>query len=297
MADAPPVVGRFAPSPSGPLHLGSLLTALASFLDARSRAGRWLLRIDDLDAPRSVPGSADQIRRALEHHGLFWDGVATQQSKHQSNYLDALAKLQEQKRLYRCSCTRKMVINRPYPGTCSERNLPQSQPGSVRLRIPADLDRVEFIDELLGAQYDQLATSCGDFIVQRADGLISYQLAVVVDDAITGVNRVVRGADLLSSTPRQIVLQRLLQLPQPNYLHLPVVMNKTGTKLSKQAHAQALDAAHPSANLHLLLQLLHQAPPSRLQHESPAELLAWATQHWQSNALPQTPELAGYIAH
>lgn len=297
MTDEPTVVGRFAPSPSGPLHLGSLLTALASFLDVRCRGGRWLLRIDDIDAPRSVPGSIEQIRRALEHHGLHWDSVVSYQSENQVYYQRALEQLGHQRLLYRCSCTRKMVAGRPYPGTCRLKNRPLTQPGAVRLRVPQELDWIDFSDELLGLQRQQITADSGDFIVQRADGLISYQLAVVVDDATTGVNRVVRGADLLPSTPRQILLHKLLNLPPPSYLHLPVVINKSGTKLSKQAHAQPLDSAHPSQNLHLLLQLLQQAPPDSLVKANPVELLAWAIEHWQPHALPATPELAGYIAH
>lgn len=299
-------IGRFAPSPSGPLHLGSLLSAVASFLDARSRNGQWLLRIDDLDGPRTVAGSTERIYRALEHHGLEWDGRVALQSDHQAQYISALDNLHAQNALYHCSCTRKMVAGRPYPGTCRWRKTianankgaePRSTAYAIRLQIPSTSNELDFDDELLGQQKHNLAAHSGDFIVRRADGLISYQLAVVIDDALTGVNRVVRGADLLDSTPRQILLHQLLGLPLPAYLHLPVLLNRHGMKLSKQAHAVALDNSQPGQNLHLLLQLLHQSPPSQLQFDSPAQILAWAIQHWQPNALPKTPELAGYIAH
>ena len=196
-----------------------------------------------------------------------------------------------------------MVAGRPYPGTCRSRNndvltpAPTEPPSSLRLKIPPDLDQIEFNDELLGRTQQQLTQQSGDFIVRRADGLISYQLAVVIDDAITGVTRVVRGADLLESTPRQILLQNLLQLPQPAYLHLPVLLNRSGTKLSKQAHAQPLDSSRAGQNLHLLLQLLNQSPPSALQRETPTQILAWATEHWRCAAVPRTTELTGYIAH
>jgi len=300
------IIGRFAPSPSGPLHLGSLLSALASFLDARSRDGLWLLRIDDLDGPRSVAGSSEQIYRALEHHGLEWDGTVSLQSNHQAQYISALNNLDAQGVLYHCNCTRKMVAGRPYPGTCRWRTVLRDEASgpalrnpmyALRLRVPSTSHQINFEDELLGKQEHNLAAHSGDFIVRRADGLVSYQLAVVIDDALSGVNRVVRGADLLDSTPRQILLHQLLGLPVPAYLHLPVLLNRRGTKLSKQAHALALDNTQPAQNLHLLLQLLHQSPPNELQFEPPAKILAWAIRHWRAKALPKTPELTGYIAH
>ncbi len=233
--------GRFAPSPTGPLHMGSLIAAAASWLDARAAGGRWLVRIEDLDRPRSVPGAADEILRALERLGLRWDGEVVYQSQRESLYREALDKLRPH--TYWCGCTRREIADSSlalatdgahiYPGTCRARRAPAGR----ALRIRTDRQEVRFPDRVQGAQSQLVEHDIGDFVLYRADGLYAYQLAVVVDDAAQGVTDVVRGADLLDSTPRQIYLQRLLGAPTPRYLHVPVALNVAGEKLSKQTGA------------------------------------------------------------
>src|SRR5438128_2072886 len=236
--------GRFAPSPTGPLHLGSLIAALASWLDARAAGGQWLVRIEDLDRPRSVPGAADEILRALEGLGLHWDGEVVYQSRRDALYSAALDKLRAH--TYWCSCTRREIADSSlalatdgahiYPGTCRSRKAPEGR----ALRIRTDKEVIRFRDRLQGAQSQVLERDIGDFVLYRADGLFAYQLAVVVDDKAQGVTDVVRGADLLDSTPRQIHLQRLLGLPTPRYLHVPIAVDAAGEKLAKQTGAGAI---------------------------------------------------------
>jgi glutamyl-Q tRNA(Asp) synthetase len=237
--------GRFAPSPTGPLHMGSLIAALASWLDARAAGGRWLLRIEDLDQPRSVAGAADEILRALERLGLGWDGEVVYQSRRHALYREALDKLRSS--TYWCSCTRREIADSSlalatdgahiYPGTCRTRGAPAGR----ALRIRTDRQEIRFHDRLQGAQSQALERDIGDFVLSRADGLYAYQLAVVVDDAAQGVTDVVRGADLLDSTPRQIYLQRLLGVLTARYLHVPVAVNSAGEKLSKQSGAAPIE--------------------------------------------------------
>src|SRR5207245_6482196 len=239
-------IGRFAPSPTGPLHLGSLIAALASWLDARAAGGQWLVRIEDLDRPRSVPGAADEILRALEGLGLHWDGEVVYQSRRDALYSAALDKLRAH--TYWCSCTRREIADSSlalatdgahiYPGTCRTRKAPEGR----ALRIRTGSEEIRFHDRLQGAQSQVLERDIGDFVLYRADGLYAYQLAVVVDDAGQGVTDVVRGADLLDSTPRQIYLQRLLGLPTPRYLHVPVALDAAGEKLSKQTSAAPIES-------------------------------------------------------
>ena len=234
-------IGRFAPSPTGPLHFGSLVAALASFLDARAAAGRWLVRIEDLDGPRSVPSAADEILRTLERLGLNWDSEVLYQSKRHSLYADAIRRLQGG--TYWCTCSRREVADSSlglavdgahiYPGTCRAAGLKTGR--ALRGRTTAD--EVCFDDRVQGRRCQVLERDVGDFVLYRADGMYAYQLAVVVDDAAQGVTDVVRGADLLDSTPRQIYLQRLLGLTTPRYLHVPAAVNQAGEKLSKQTGA------------------------------------------------------------
>ncbi|MEW5769248.1 MAG: tRNA glutamyl-Q(34) synthetase GluQRS [Pseudomonadota bacterium] len=250
-ARTPDVVyrGRFAPTPSGPLHFGSLIAALGSFLDARTRAGEWLLRIEDVDPPRVVPGAADAILRTLEAYGFEWDGAVVWQGRRGEAYQAALDRLAAAELLYGCTCSRKAlavsahagVEGLVYPGLCRHR--PPAPHTALRLRVPEV--RVTFMDALLGRVACDVARECGDFVLRRADGVYTYQLAVVVDDAEQGITHVVRGADLLASTPRQIVLQGLLGYRTPAYLHLPVVLDATGHKLSKQTLAAPLRDAAP----------------------------------------------------
>lgn len=241
--------GRFAPTPSGPLHFGSLVAALGSFLDARARGGEWLLRIEDVDPPRVVAGAADAIFRTLDAYGFEWDGAVVWQSRRGEAYEAALELLRQAGRVYGCTCTRKMLaeaasrgVEGPvYPGTCRHR-LPG--PGMAwRLAVPGE--RIVFPDGLLGRVACDTARECGDFVLRRADGVFAYQLAVVVDDAEQEITDVVRGADLLASTPRQIVLQRMLDYRTPCYRHLPVALDEMGCKLSKQTQAAPLEDNKP----------------------------------------------------
>jgi glutamyl-Q tRNA(Asp) synthetase len=239
-------VGRFAPSPTGPLHFGSLVAALASWLDARAARGRWLLRIEDLDTPRNQPGAADEILRSLERLGLGWDGAAVYQSRRTALYLAALEHLRAD--TYWCACSRREVADSSlgpavdgahiYPGTCRGGISPQKKPRALRLKASAE--EIVYHDRVQGVQRQTLERDVGDFVLLRADGQFAYQLAVVVDDADQGVTDVVRGADLLDSTPRQLHLQRLLGYPPPRYLHIPAALNAAGEKLSKQTGAQPI---------------------------------------------------------
>jgi glutamyl-Q tRNA(Asp) synthetase len=237
--------GRFAPSPTGPLHLGSLIAAAASWLDARAADGRWRVRIEDLDRPRCLPGAADAILRALDRLGLHWDGEVLYQSQRLEHYRAALDELAP--RTYWCGCTRREIADSSlglandgahiYPGTCRR--------GTARkraLRVQTPRETLAFVDRLQGRCEQVLARDIGDFVLYRADDLFAYQLAVVVDDAAQGVTDVVRGADLLDSTPRQIYLQRLLALPTPRYMHVPVALDAAGEKLSKQTAAAPIEA-------------------------------------------------------
>jgi glutamyl-Q tRNA(Asp) synthetase len=257
-------VGRFAPSPSGPLHFGSLVAALASWLDARAARGRWLLRIEDLDAPRTQPGAVDDILRSLERLGLTWDGPVIYQSLRGARYEAALRRLQAH--TYWCGCTRREIADSAlglaadgaqiYPGTC--RNGLPSGKAPRALRIRTDRRPISFEDRVQGGQLQSVEQLVGDFVLYRADGQVAYQLAVVVDDAEQGVTDVVRGADLVDSTARQLHLQRLLGYPAPRYLHVPVAVNAFGEKLSKQTGAQAIDPSRRDDLIPRLLAFLGQ---------------------------------------
>jgi glutamyl-Q tRNA(Asp) synthetase len=278
-------VGRFAPSPTGPLHFGSLVAALASWLDARAARGRWLVRMEDLDAPRQQPGAAEDILRTLERFGLAWDGPVAYQSLRAPRYEAALDRLR--RHTYWCGCSRREIADsslglatdgaRIYPGTCRGGLAHGRAPRALRLRT--DAQAIAFRDRVQGEQSQVLAVDVGDFVLYRADGQFAYQLAVVVDDAEQGVTDVVRGADLLDSTARQIHLQRLLGVPTPRYLHVPVAVNAAGEKLSKQTGARAAIAADvPPA-----LSFLGLAVPSGL---SGPDLLAWAVGAWDPSRIP-----------
>lgn len=280
--------GRFAPSPSGPLHAGSLVAALASYLDARAHHGRWLVRMEDLDTPRMVPGAADLILRQLQAFGLRWDGDVLVQSTRLPAYQAAFDALCGQGAIYGCACTRKEISDSvlqalgrlplgevPYPGTCGAGVVAGRTPRAWRLRVPPG--RVSFDDRWLGRQNQDVATEVGDFVLKRADGLWAYQLAVVVDDAAQGVTHVVRGADLLGSTARQIVLQRRLGLAQPIMMHVPVITNAQGQKLSKQTGAASLDTDSPLQGLQSAWQHLGFAA---IAGDSVPAFLARATQAW-----------------
>lgn len=277
--------GRFAPSPTGPLHLGSLLAATASFLDARHRGDRWLLRIDDLDVPRNVPGAEDAILKSLDAHGLHWDGAVIRQSERVERYEAALERLTAAGHTFNCTCARKRLKDLgPYPGFCRDANHPASD-AAVRVRV--NDSPVTFEDGVLGPTREVLTETVGDFIIRRRDGLIAYQLATAVDDGEPEITRVVRGRDLLDNTARQIYLMRLLALPPPTYAHVPMILNAAGQKLSKQTHARALNDEIPSANLRRILPMLELAPPAELS--TPAELLSWAAAEFSLAALKGRP--------
>lgn len=284
-----PYVGRFAPSPTGPLHAGSLVAALASYLDARAHHGRWIVRIEDIDEARAVPGAAQDIIDTLAAFGMPADGEIVWQSRRKPRYEAAFAKLASH--VYPCGCTRKEIADSRvsfapdgaalYPGTCRHGLAPGRQPRAWRLRVPERDDpaaRIRFEDRWQGPVEDNLADSVGDFVLKRADGFWAYQLAVVADDADQGVTHVVRGADLLESTARQIWLQRLLGVPTPRYLHVPVVVNELGEKLSKQTGARALDRSRPVEELLLAAKRLGLdvgVEPRSLQEFWDAAVVAW----------------------
>ncbi len=283
--------GRFAPSPTGPLHFGSLIAAVGSFLDARAHGGEWLVRMEDVDRPRAVAGAADGILRTLEALGLEWDGPVMRQSRRDDAYRAALADLEAQGAVYPCACSRKEIADSSiagpggliYPGTC-RRGLPPGRGGrAVRLRVEGG---VSFDDRLQGEIHQDLEREVGDFVLRRADGLFAYQLAVVVDDGEQRITHVVRGGDLLDSTPRQIYLQRLLGLAVPSYLHLPVAVNERGEKLSKQTLAPAVDAARPVPLLCQVLRFLDMPPPPEVEEGRVEDFWRWAVARWRPGSLP-----------
>ncbi len=279
--------GRFAPSPTGPLHLGSLVAAVASWLDARHARGAWLVRIEDVDETRTVPGAADDILRTLEAFGLHWDGVVVWQSRRKALYEEALEQLRAAGLAYRCRCSRKEIADSGlrgiegavYPGTC--RNLALDS-GAERFRVAEET--VEIDDRVQGRIAQQVARDVGDFVLKRRDGLHAYQLAVVVDDADQGITDVVRGADLLQSTPRQVLLQRALGYPTPRYLHFPIAADAAGEKLSKQTLASAVDARGAAQLLADALAFLGQVPASS---RIPAEMLAESAARWSVQRIPR----------
>ena len=288
----PPYRGRFAPSPTGPLHFGSLVAAVGSFLDARARGGEWRVRMEDLDPPREEPGAADRILRTLEAYGLYWDGEVLYQSRRGEAYEAALAELRRNGLVYPCGCSRKEWIEAAaarglwpgvYPGTCRTGPSSRRRDPALRLRVEGTAG---FRDRLLGVHRQELVTEVGDFVVRRSDGLYAYQLAVVVDDAAQGITAAVRGADLLDSTPRQVYLQRALGLPTPEYLHLPVAVNRQGQKLSKQSCAPAVDPQAPVPLLCEVLRFLGQAPPPELWQADLEAFWSWAVAHWRPERLP-----------
>ncbi len=280
--------GRFAPSPSGPLHFGSLIAAVGSFLSARSSGGEWLLRIDNVDPPREVPGAADGILRTLENYRLFWDGPVLYQSTRFDAYEAALTQLANDGHTYPCGCTRKEISavspNHVYPGTCRS-GLPTGRNGRA-VRVRSADDEICFDDLLQGRQCRHLANDIGDFVVHRADGFYAYHLATALDDAFQQITEVVRGADLLDATFPQLHLQNLLKLPRPAYLHLPIAATREGKKLSKQTQAPAIDNVPPGDMLTRALSFLGQPPPRELHDAPAAELLEWAIAHWNLSHLP-----------
>lgn len=289
------IVGRFAPSPTGPLHFGSLIAAVGSYCLARRHGGRWLLRMEDLDPPRVVAGAAEEILSSLEILGLHWDGEIVWQSRRTEAYLAEVEKLRAKGLVYDCACTRKeILLSAPhpgeegpvYPGTCRTGLRRGRKPRALRIEVP---DRqVCFHDGVFGPFQQVLSDTVGDFVLRRADGLFAYQLAVVVDDAASGVNQVVRGSDLLSSTPRQIFLHACLGTSAPEYIHLPMAIGRDGQKVSKRDGCARLDIESNASQLMAhALTFLGQPLPAELLGAPPAELLLWAVQHFDAEKIPR----------
>ncbi|AJO80685.1 tRNA glutamyl-Q(34) synthetase GluQRS [Pseudomonas sp. MRSN 12121] len=282
-----PYIGRFAPTPSGHLHFGSLVAALASYLDARAVGGRWLVRMEDLDPPREEPGAQAAILKALESYGFEWDGEMVRQSDRHAAYAEVLDRLFSQGLAYACTCSRKQLepYHGIYPGLC--RNAGHGpQDAAIRLRVP-ELN-YRFADRVQGEFQQHLGRDVGDFVIRRRDGLYAYQLAVVLDDAWQGVTDIVRGADLLDSTPRQLYLQELLGLAQPRYLHVPLITQPDGHKLGKSYRSPPLAADQATPLLLRALRALGQTTDDALLHASPREVLRWGIQHWDALLIPRT---------
>lgn len=282
--------GRFAPSPTGPLHFGSLLAACASYLDARANGGRWLLRIEDIDPPRAVPGADEDIVSTLDAFGFEWDDDVIYQSHSHEAHHAALDRLTDKGLLYRCDCSRRTLADEPvgelgtlYPGTCRTRKV--GEDSAVRLTVDGS---VSFDDELQGLQTMDLDEESGDFIVRRRDGLIAYHLAVVVDDALQGVTHIVRGIDLMPSTHRQRFVQQCLDIPSPHYAHIPVAVHANGDKLSKLTGAKRVASDSDETRRRALLDALHalrQSPPDELRSAALEEIWSWGIKNWNLQAL------------
>lgn len=275
------------------MHFGSLIAAVGSFLDARSHGGEWLVRIEDIDPPRVVPGAGDDILRTLEHYGLTWDGPVLHQSRRGERYRAVLDRLIQAGSAYPCTCSRREVTRHGragaggliYPGIC--RNGKRHRTGrSEAIRLRVGETAIAFADRIQGPYSQDLAAEVGDFVIRRSDGLFAYQFAVVVDDADQGISDIVRGSDLLESTPRQVYLQRLLGLSTPRYAHLPIAADLHGNKLSKQTQAPPLDRRRPGPALFAALRFLGQNPPVELAHAAPDTIREWALANWRPDHIP-----------
>jgi len=287
--------GRFAPSPTGPLHFGSLVAAVGSYVDARSHGGAWVVRIEDIDPPREQRGAADAILRTLEAFAMISDSPVCYQGARESFYAQAVERLLADRLVYPCACSRREVFESAgtggvYPGTCRGGLAAGQSARALRVRVEAGA--IGFDDRVQGRVSQDVAQEVGDFVVRRADGLFAYQLAVVVDDAEQGITDVVRGADLVDSTPRQIHLQRLLGLREPRYAHLPLVVDAAGQKLGKQTNAAPV-GSRPSAEMTRALAVLGCAPPADLFGAPPAEQLDWASANWRIDAVPREVQGVG----
>lgn len=279
--------GRFAPSPTGPLHFGSLVTALASYLDARARDGEWLVRIEDLDPLRESPEAANQILHSLTKHHLIWDGEVRYQSARLATYQQLADQLIEQGKAYYCGCSRKelQANDGRHPYHCrTGGSAPEDRPRAIRYALANE--HAHWHDRILGGQHQTVRAEVDDPVIIRKEGFVAYQLAVVVDDIDQGVTDVVRGSDLLETTAQQRQIFRALMVSPPGWAHIPVVLNGQGQKLSKQNHAPALDDSQPAANLWHALTALGQRPPQSMRRESPTQILAWALEHWSLDLTP-----------
>ncbi len=287
------MAGRFAPSPSGPLHFGSLIAAVGSYLIAKSRNTQWLVRIEDIDPPREVAGASDMILHQLEAFGLYWDGKISYQSQQLDRYAEIIEQLQSQDLIYACNCTRKKIkslsSNGYYPNICATKSLSFEDEVSIRLRH--GLGDYSFKDQIQGAcQFDD-SLYREDFTIRRKDGLIAYQLAVVVDDVEQGIDHVVRGCDLLDSTPRQLRLYEVLNAKTPDWYHLPLAINSDGNKLSKQNHAPAINSQQASHLLCRALEFLGQQIPEGLQQEVPAIIMDYAVNQFRIDQIPASQQI------
>ncbi len=287
-------IGRFAPSPTGPLHFGSLIAAVASYCDAQANNGKWLVRMEDLDKPREMAGAANSILKTLEAFGFSWDGEIMYQSHRMDAYESALESLRRQGVIYPCTCSRKEIADSAtstgiegaiYPGTCLKHATQANIHAALRAMVPDE--SITFHDQIQGIISQNLARDIGDFVVKRADGLFAYQLAVVVDDAEQGITHIVRGSDLIDSTSRQIFLQRLLGYQTPRYAHVPVAANANGEKLSKQTMAKAIMPGVASNLLFEALTFLGQQPPAVIKNATTSDVWRWAFAHWQLNNVPK----------
>lgn len=288
-------VGRFAPSPTGPLHFGSLVAAVASYCDAKANNGKWLLRIEDIDTPRVQAGAAESIINTLIAFGFEWDGDILYQSQRNEIYNNAFAILKNRALVYPCTCTRKEIADSSsplglegviYPGTCLSHPIKPNSP--IAWRVKTDNKSIYFNDEIQGRISQNLQHDIGDFVLKRADELFTYQLAVIVDDAEQGITHVVRGADLLNSTPRQIYLQTLLGFNRLTYTHIPIVTNKAGQKLSKQTLASSVNTAEATTTLFKTLKFLNQNPPPELASADINTCWQWAFEHWSHTTIPKS---------
>ncbi|MGI9329850.1 MAG: tRNA glutamyl-Q(34) synthetase GluQRS [Gammaproteobacteria bacterium] len=299
---APRYRGRFAPSPTGPLHMGSLVAATASYLEAQANSGDWLLRIENIDPPREVAGAADSIIASLDAHGFEWSGPIRYQSDRTTAHEAAAQELLAAGLAYPCDCSRRDMratakpgpVGPLYPGTC-RRKAKEALGPDTALRIRTTPALIAFTDELQGPQRCRIDQEVGDFVIRRRDGLIAYVLAGTLDDHAQGISHVVRGVDLLPVTPAQHWLQRLLGLDRPEYAHVPMVMNDEGQKLSKQTGAAPLDSRQTGMNLHQALVFLGQAPPNSLARESTDAIWAWARAHWPQSLAAKAAQSSFFI--
>ncbi|VAW53153.1 Glutamyl-Q tRNA(Asp) synthetase [hydrothermal vent metagenome] len=277
-----PYKGRFAPSPTGPVHFGTLIAAVGSYLQAKKNNGKWLIRIEDVDTTRKIAGADKDILDTLEAFGFEWDDTIIYQSNQTRHYELALSNLIEQSLIFPCLCSRKQLAKSEqliYPGTCRNRTLPEMNEHALRIKSNGTV--ITFDDIVMGQQSQNMQTECGDFVLKRRDGLFAYQLAVVVDDALQGITEIVRGGDLLDSTPRQIYLQHLLAYTTPEYCHLPLAVDKSGNKISKSEGAARVDIDNRGQLICRVLEFLGQEPPTDLSDSSVDDIWKWAVGNWE----------------
>ncbi len=282
-------IGRFAPTPSGPLHYGSIIAALGSYLQAKTNNGKWLVRIDDIDLDRAVTGADKIILQQLESLGLFWDGEVVYQSHRLDLYKASLEILESLNCIYPCTCSRKNLSEKSYACHCRNGLKPDKIARSIKIRT--NNNEVSINDQLQGYYAQRLETDVGDFIIKRADGYYAYHLATVVDDAEQKITDIVRGVDLLDSTPRQVFLQNKLNLNTPSYLHLPIAIDNKGKKISKSLAPELINQYIPNEILFSALQFLNQSPPADLISSDVKTILDWAIKNWDIKILPRQKEM------